>query len=131
MFCESLCATLDQMCPFEPGRSLRSLDPYDHLRRFLRLCVSHFKRNVLELRSSITKEVQQAMLSLASSQPHPNLEGTFEIIEKGGKKAAGKFNSRFLFVALFILFPQLGSKTNVLEANLCYRPSINRSVLSP
>ena len=30
------------------------------------------------------------MLSIASSDPHPDLDGAFEIIEKGGAKAKGK-----------------------------------------
>lgn len=104
MFCESLCAALDEMCPFEPWRPLRSLNPYEHLRRFLRLCISHFKRHVRELRTSTTKEVQVAMLSLASSQPHPDLEGTFRIIEQGGAKAAGKFNRHLLIVYMYLFY---------------------------
>ncbi|KAJ7649214.1 hypothetical protein B0H17DRAFT_1270949 [Mycena rosella] len=42
MFCQRLCAELGEVyCPMEPTRLLRALDPYDHLRRFLRLCTTH------------------------------------------------------------------------------------------
>lgn len=91
MYCQSLCRHLDAFCPYEPSRSLRDLGPYDHLRRFFRLCVVHFKRNIHELRAYITDEVRLAMLSLASSTPHPDIEGAIKIIKKGGPKARGKF----------------------------------------
>ncbi|KAF8811809.1 hypothetical protein BYT27DRAFT_7208190 [Phlegmacium glaucopus] len=46
------------------------------------------------------------MLSLASSQPHPDLEGTFHIIKKGGKKAAAwlkdkQTSSKFILPAIY------------------------------
>ena len=90
MYCEHLCKTLLTFCPYEPHRLLKDLGPYDHLRRFFHICITHFKQNVNDLRSQISPEVRSAMLSIASSDPHPDLDGAFEIIEKGSAKAKGK-----------------------------------------
>ncbi|KAF9472113.1 hypothetical protein BDN70DRAFT_909218 [Pholiota conissans] len=87
MFCESLCAEIDKLCEHEPSRTLKSLDPYDHLRRFFRLCLVHFKRHIHDLKPYTSDEVRAAMLSIASSEIHPDLEGAFRIINNGGKKA--------------------------------------------
>ncbi|KJA15069.1 hypothetical protein HYPSUDRAFT_59028 [Hypholoma sublateritium FD-334 SS-4] len=87
MFCVALCADIDKFCPYEPSRLLNSLDPYDHLRRFFRLCLVHFDRNIRQLRSHISKEVNDAMHSLASSDVHPDLNSALSIIDQGGKKA--------------------------------------------
>lgn len=46
LFCQKLCSNLVGNCPIEPGKLLRELSPYDHLRRFFRLCTVHFKRNI-------------------------------------------------------------------------------------
>ncbi|KAJ6565296.1 hypothetical protein DFH09DRAFT_919678 [Mycena vulgaris] len=107
MWCQKLSAELvDVYCPLGPTRLLRALDPYDHLRRFLRLCTTHFKRHVDDLRPSTTQKVRNAMLSLSSSQPHPNLEGAFRIIENGGRKAKAwlkdkRVGSKFALPALY------------------------------
>jgi hypothetical protein len=92
MFCQKLCSNLETaQCTMEPPRLLRELDPYDHLRRFYRFCVTHYKRHSHDLRPYTTKEVRNAMLSLSSSEPHPDLEGAFRVIENGGAKAKGRF----------------------------------------
>lgn len=90
MYCQFLCSGIEKYCEYEPSRSLKSLDPYDHLRRFFRLCVTHFNRNIHDLPSTISYEVRQAMRSLSSSEPHPDLEGVFATIQAGGPKAKGK-----------------------------------------
>ncbi|KAF8184741.1 hypothetical protein BJ912DRAFT_852992, partial [Pholiota molesta] len=88
LYCQQLCAEINGYCSLEtPIRQLSTLNPYDHLRRFFRQCVAHFKRKVQELGSQISPEVKAAMLSLASAEPHPDLDGAFEIIENGGPKA--------------------------------------------
>ncbi|KAJ6452183.1 hypothetical protein C8R47DRAFT_998159 [Mycena vitilis] len=87
-FCQKLCAELgDVYCPMEPTRLLRLLSPCDHLRRFLRFCTTHNMRNIHKIRAYITPEVRNAMISLSSSQVHPDLEGAFRIIEADGRKA--------------------------------------------
>ncbi|KAF7335198.1 hypothetical protein MSAN_02353100 [Mycena sanguinolenta] len=87
-FCQKLCAELgDTYWPMERTRLLRSLTPCDHLSHFLRFCTVHFIRNIDKIRAYITPEVRRAMLSLSSSQVHPDLEGAFRIIENGGRKA--------------------------------------------
>jgi len=89
MLCQALCLSLDSFCRYETQRQLKDLDPYDHLRRFFRLCLTHFKHHINDLRTHVSLEVRRAMLSLASSEPHPDLEGAFKIIERGGSKAKG------------------------------------------
>ncbi|KAJ7505090.1 hypothetical protein B0H11DRAFT_1709164 [Mycena galericulata] len=107
IFCQKLCAELgDVYCSIEPTQLLRTLDPYEQLRRFLRFCTTHDGRNIDELRPYVTKEVRNAMLSLSSSQVHPDLEGAFRIIENGGRKAKAwlkdkRVGSKFALPALY------------------------------
>ena len=98
MFCQSRCDLADTaVCQYDPKRQLKTFGPYDHLRCIFRVCVTHFKRNVHDLRSHISDEVRSAMLSLASSEKHPNLDGAFDVINNGGSKARGMiFSSTFL-----------------------------------
>lgn len=42
------------------------------------------------MRAHITSNVREAMLSLSSSEQHPDLEGAFSTINSGGKKAKGE-----------------------------------------
>ncbi|KAG2742423.1 hypothetical protein P692DRAFT_20821992 [Suillus brevipes Sb2] len=56
-------------CIYKPHRKLCDLTPYDHLRRFYRLCVVHFKRNLRPLQSQVSKE------------------RTLSVIRGGGQKA--------------------------------------------
>ncbi|KAJ7631405.1 hypothetical protein DFH06DRAFT_1439242 [Mycena polygramma] len=96
-FCQKLSAEVgDAYCPMEPTRLLRSLSPCDHLRRFLRFCTTHNMRNIDKIRAYITPEVRNAMISLSSSQVHPDLEGAFRIIEAGGRKAKVSFSVAWL-----------------------------------
>lgn len=88
MYCQKLSAQLgDIYCPMEPTRLLRTLDPYEHLQRFLRLCTIHYKHHIDKLRPYTTQKVRNAMLSLSSSQVHPDLNKAFDIIRNGGPKA--------------------------------------------
>ncbi|KAJ7633292.1 hypothetical protein FB45DRAFT_1148985 [Roridomyces roridus] len=88
MFCQQLCANLgDIYCPIEPTRLLRTLNPYEQASRFLRYCTTHYVRNVDKIRPYITTKVRNAMLSLSSSQSHPDFEGALRTIENGGPKA--------------------------------------------
>ncbi|KAG2116152.1 hypothetical protein DEU56DRAFT_748432 [Suillus clintonianus] len=87
MFCVELCQNNHAFCSYEQNRRLRDLDPYDHLRRFYRVCITHFKRNVLALRTYVSSEVYSAMLSLASTEAQPDIETTFKTIRAGGRKA--------------------------------------------
>ena len=121
MYCEHLCKTLLTFCPYEPHRLLKDLGPYDHLRRFFRICTTHFKRNVNDLRSQISSEVRSAMLSIASSDPHPDLDGAFEIIEKGGAKAKGNINDLFK--------QKLNSQCSVAKGQASYQQICDSSSL--
>jgi hypothetical protein len=93
LYCQSLCRDFDDFvfCQFEPSLRLHDMLPYQHLRRFFRICLVHFKRNIHELRAHITDEVRLAMLSLASTEVHPDIEKAFELIKSGGPKARGSF----------------------------------------
>ncbi|EIW73871.1 hypothetical protein CONPUDRAFT_147995 [Coniophora puteana RWD-64-598 SS2] len=93
-FCMHLCRGMEVYCSSEPHRRLCDLGPYDHLRRFYRPCVVHYKRNILAIRSHITSEVQADMFSLSSCEPHPDFEGTLKLIANGGKKAKAWLNDK-------------------------------------
>ena len=89
MYCASLCNGNHNQDRYEPRRQLSDLGPYDHLARFYRFCVTHVKRNIFALRTYVSNEVYAAMLSLLSSEEHPNLSHTLTIIRTGGRKANG------------------------------------------
>ncbi|KAK7005533.1 hypothetical protein R3P38DRAFT_3326482 [Favolaschia claudopus] len=81
---------------------LRALDPHEHLRRCLRFCTVHYKRNIRELKPYTTQKVRNTMLSLSSSQVHPDLDGAFAIIENGGRKAKDKrIGTKFALPAIY------------------------------
>ncbi|KAJ7920959.1 hypothetical protein B0H13DRAFT_2230669 [Mycena leptocephala] len=103
---EIMCRTGRCLLPLEPTQLLRRLNPYDHLRRCFRLCTTHDTRNIDKLKPHITQKVRNAMLSLSSSQVHPNLEEAFRVIEGGGRKAKAWFKdkqvgSKFALPALY------------------------------
>ncbi|KAJ7234827.1 hypothetical protein C8J57DRAFT_1531331 [Mycena rebaudengoi] len=65
-------------------------------------CTTHIKRNVDELRPYITPQVRSAMLSLSSSQVHPNIDEAFRTIENGGPWLKDKWvGSKFALPALY------------------------------
>jgi hypothetical protein len=68
----------------EPHRSLRSLGPYEHLRRLYRLCIVHNYRNIQG--SAVEDCVKDLMRSLACVT-HPNWDSTVERIRNEGGKA--------------------------------------------
>ena len=88
-YCVHLCRHIHRYDKYEPQQRLCDLGPYDHLKRFFRICETHFQRNAFAIRHYVGKEVWTAMLSLSSSDPHPNIEETFTIIRSGGNKAKG------------------------------------------
>ncbi|KAJ6475966.1 hypothetical protein C8R47DRAFT_1052240 [Mycena vitilis] len=77
--------SVDAMDMHEPHRSLRSLTPYEHLRRVYRLCVVHNYRNIQQC--AVPEHVRQLMRSLACVQ-HDNWDGTISKILSDGGKAA-------------------------------------------
>lgn len=76
-------------CRYEPSRHLCDLGPYDHLRWMYQLCAFHFKCNVQKLRTVVSPNVYNAMLSISSFEAHPSFENTLRLIKGGGKKAKG------------------------------------------
>jgi hypothetical protein len=95
MFCTELSRNNHAFCIYEQNRRLCDLQPYDHLRRFYRVCITHFKRNIFALRRQVTPEVYSAMISLASSEPHLDFNKTLAIIRGGGRKAQGTIYDDF------------------------------------
>lgn len=99
MLCVELCSHNLQYCRYESARRMCDLNPYDHLRRFFRVCIAHFKRNLQTIARDVDAKVLAAMYSLASSDAHPSIETTFQIIRNGGRKARG------IVLPWFILAP--------------------------
>ena len=100
MYCASLCNGNHNQDGYEPCRQLSNLGPYDHLARFYRFCVTHGKRNIFGLKTYVSTEVYAAMLSLLSSEEHPNLDHAFTIIRAGGRKAT----SMSIIIHPFIIY---------------------------
>ncbi|KAF7969562.1 hypothetical protein HWV62_26919 [Athelia sp. TMB] len=144
-YCKYLARDLTTYSPRDPSRLLRNLTPYDHLKQFYRVCVTHFKRNVHELRGIVSNDVQAAMLSIASSEPHVDLEGTFAVIRNGGKKAKAWLRdkletNKFVLPALYhpaSLIPLAIWKGITLSTNSAeqqhhniYRDGVNLTILA-
>ena len=91
MFCQWLCRDLDSYCSIERDCKLSDLDPYEHLKRTFKLCTVHFKRHINDLRHQLPSDVLDAMLSLSTTKQLRDLNGVFEKIRMGGKKASGLF----------------------------------------
>ncbi|KAF8122014.1 hypothetical protein EV363DRAFT_1405257 [Boletus edulis] len=104
-FCIELCRHNQQLCTYESHRHLQDLDPYDHLRRFFRVCIVHFKRNIRPLKHEVSHSVIEAMYSIASAEPHQDFEATLTRIRRGGAKARAwlkdKETSKFMIPALY------------------------------
>ncbi|KAF8994773.1 hypothetical protein BDQ17DRAFT_1251365, partial [Cyathus striatus] len=104
LYCEMLCQDLKINCPVEPARRMKDLTPYDHLRRFYRLCTVHFKRHINYLRSYETTEVIDAMYSLASTTMH-DITPICDIIRNSGTGKAkawlnDKLKTKFVIPAI-------------------------------
>ncbi|KAF8590817.1 hypothetical protein K439DRAFT_1657169 [Ramaria rubella] len=103
-YCQNICVNMAGYCSIEWNKALHALTPYEHLARFYRYCFAHFSRNITSLQ--IAPKVRQAMMSLASAQPLPDLEGTLRLIRTGGKRAADWLKDKeaasgFSFAAIY------------------------------
>ncbi|KAF5353020.1 hypothetical protein D9757_012737 [Collybiopsis confluens] len=73
----------------EPSRLIQDLNAYDHLRRFLTLCTTHFTRNIQKC--AVSEEVRSLMRSLSCIR-HDDWDGTIStIIHLGGQPAQSTF----------------------------------------
>ncbi|KAJ3916503.1 hypothetical protein F5877DRAFT_46476 [Lentinula edodes] len=86
----------------QPLRLIQDLSPYDHLRRFLTLCTTHFYRNIRKC--AVSEEVRGVMRGLICVQ-HDDWDGALEQIRTSGGKAAqnwlwDKETSGFVFPAI-------------------------------
>ncbi|KAJ7840702.1 hypothetical protein B0H14DRAFT_3457907 [Mycena olivaceomarginata] len=83
---------IDRMDMHEPQRSLRSLGPYDHLRRIYRVCKVHNYRNIQQC--AVPEHVRHLMRSLACIRHH-DWQGTIDkILHDGGKAAKDWINDK-------------------------------------
>ncbi|KAF8576151.1 hypothetical protein K439DRAFT_1623060 [Ramaria rubella] len=104
LYCQNICVNMAGYCSIEWNEALHALTPYEHLAQFYRYCFAHFSRNVTSLR--IAPKVRQAMMSLASAEPLPDLEGTLRLIRTGGKRATDWLKDKepasgFSFAAIY------------------------------
>ncbi|KAF8572755.1 hypothetical protein K439DRAFT_1506051, partial [Ramaria rubella] len=104
LYCQNICVNMAGYCSIEWNKALHALTPYEHLAQFYRYCFAHFSRNVTSLQ--IAPKVRQAMMSLASAEPLPDLEGTLRLIRTGGKRAADWLKDKepasgFSFAAIY------------------------------
>ncbi|KIK52752.1 hypothetical protein GYMLUDRAFT_1028506 [Collybiopsis luxurians FD-317 M1] len=104
LFLHDMTQTLPPKFDFhEPSRLLQTLSPYDHLRRFLTLCTTHFHRNICKC--SVPEQVQNVMRSLSCIR-HDNWDGAIhEILHLGGTPAQSVYltfqnNTQFAFPVL-------------------------------
>ncbi|KAF8978201.1 hypothetical protein BDQ17DRAFT_1338866 [Cyathus striatus] len=88
MYCQKVCKDLFRNDPTESNKILKDLMPYDHLKRFYRLCTVHFKRNIYDLQKqeSVSGDILDAMLSLSSTSKI-NMNLVQNTIKNGGPKA--------------------------------------------
>jgi hypothetical protein len=108
----------------ELTRTLASLGPYDHLRRLVRICSVHAKRNIQKC--NVSEDVRKLMRSLLCLT-HPDWDGTLELIRQHGGKAGaggvyyfcGNESTNFLKTGCRIKF----------EANLPFRQFVGSKVL--
>lgn len=87
---------------YEPHWRLHELNPHDHLHHFYHLCITHFKWNILTLRSQVSKDVYNAMWSLVSTEGHPDIAKTLNTIQQGNHKAKGALSFVLKHLTLII-----------------------------
>ncbi|KAJ4492439.1 hypothetical protein C8R41DRAFT_765202 [Lentinula lateritia] len=103
LYLQDLAGSLAPKMDFhQPLRRIQDLSPYDHLRRFLTLCTTHFYRNIRKC--AVSEEVRSIMRGLICVQ-HDDWDGALEQIRRSGGKAAqnwlsDKETSRFVFPAI-------------------------------
>ncbi|KZV94685.1 hypothetical protein EXIGLDRAFT_822529 [Exidia glandulosa HHB12029] len=71
-----------------PSSPFHSLTAYQHLAHVLTLCITHHKRNLQPFKTKVSAAVFDAMQSLASPEPLPDINATFTTIRSGGKAAS-------------------------------------------
>jgi len=65
------------------------MSAYDHLAHLYRLCTNHNGRGIHKISGEITESVKNAMYSLSTPYPLPDLQATISFIRTGGPKAEG------------------------------------------
>ncbi|EJD35077.1 hypothetical protein AURDEDRAFT_175844 [Auricularia subglabra TFB-10046 SS5] len=92
LFLVKLAAALGERVDlFEPLRRLSDLGAYDHLRRIIWLCCTHYIRHVRPFHGKECEDVYRAMLSLASADPLPDFEALVRLIKQKGSKEANQW----------------------------------------
>jgi hypothetical protein len=75
-----LAQSLNSMDLHQPSIRLRDLTPYDHLDRGGHLCFVHLKQRAHEIYSECTVEEYNAILSLAATEIHPDVQGVIDLL---------------------------------------------------
>ncbi|KIJ25141.1 hypothetical protein M422DRAFT_273917 [Sphaerobolus stellatus SS14] len=86
----SMVKELPGSCTYHPDSKdccLQTMPAYAHLAHFYIQCTNHFEQKIIKLGNQISDTCRKAMVSLASSHPLPDFEGTLELIRQSGKKA--------------------------------------------
>ena len=102
---QSLAREIPEKLDFhEPHCTIASLTPYKHLRRLIRLCYVHVKRNIHEC--DVPPQVCELMRSLLCIT-HADWDGTLKTIqEDGGKGGISMIRSYEIVVTLIIFYYQ-------------------------
>jgi len=66
------------------------MSAYDHLSHIYQLCVNHHRQKIHAIRSEISEPAKNAMYSISTAFPLPDINKTFEDIHNGGPKAVGE-----------------------------------------
>jgi len=64
---------------------------YDHLAHLYIMCTNHYGRNITSIGSELEENVRNAMFSLSTAFPLPDIQATFARIRRGGLKASGMY----------------------------------------
>lgn len=72
-----------------PNKRICDLTIKEIQSRIIRLCIVHFRRNILKAAAHVDPKIAHAMHMIASSESLDNFDEILDLIRSGGKKAVG------------------------------------------
>lgn len=74
------------MDAFDPRKQIQHLTPYEHLKRCLRYCTVHYKRNIkkIEVKKGANAAIINLMYSLCTPEVLPDLDARLQRIQTEG-----------------------------------------------